>query len=60
MSRDGKSAEITSRETRMETSRGIESHLVKGEAKRHVTCEGDESGGSKNRTCDLSIISAAL
>jgi hypothetical protein len=25
-----------------------------------LTCENDESGGSKNRTCDLSIISAAL
>ena len=31
-----------------------------GGEKEPLTCEDGEGGGSKNRTCDLSIISAAL
>ncbi len=61
MSSDAPTAEFAARDKRaMETSKEVELHLVTDAAKSPVTCEDDESGGSKNRTCDLSIISAAL
>jgi integrase len=58
---DGQTVETAARDKRaMETSTGVGLHLVRGEEKEALTCDDDESGGSKNRTCDLSIISAAL
>ena len=44
----------------METLKGGTLHLLSAGEKEPLTWEDDKGGGSKNRTCDLSIISAAL